>query len=438
MVAATAIGDPEAFVAQTKMTGRGRCRSPPGRITTSSVTRTWPGWPRAARKADIRGDHRKDAVKLRDRWPASVPEPLVAILAVRLETGGDGLVGALDAVVTPAEAPVVNPSFRTDLERIMTATSRPSQNVISPDKDHFLGEENPFEAMMSRFDFAAKRLNLDAGLYKVLRHPEKQIIVSIPVQRDNGDVDVFTGYRVLYNTSRGPAKGGIRFDLNVTLDEVKALAAWMTWKCAVVNIPSAAPRAASSATRSTMSHGRTRAAHPPLHLRHHRHPRAPTRDVPAPDVNTNERVMAWVMDTYSMHKRPHGHRRRHRQAGRDGRLAGPPRGDRPRLHDRDPGSAQAARDADARARTVVVQGFGNVGSVAAELHGKRGHAPSSPSATSRAGIYNPKGLDIADAPGHVVRTRMSLEGYPKARGDHQRASSSSCPATSWCRPRWRT
>ncbi len=120
----------------------------------------------------------------------------------------------------------------------MTATSpRPTQDVIRPDKDRFLQEENPFEEMMSRFDFAAKQLDLEPGLYKILRHPEKQIIVSVPVQRDNGEVDVYTGYRVLYNTSRGPAKGGIRFDLQVNLDEVKALAAWMTWKCAVVNIP---------------------------------------------------------------------------------------------------------------------------------------------------------------------------------------------------------
>ena len=116
-------------------------------------------------------------------------------------------------------------------------TSAPAQNVIRPDKDRFLAEENPFEAMMSRFDYAATRLKLDPGLYKVLRHPEKQITVSIPIQLDNGEVEVFTGYRVIYNSSRGPAKGGIRFDLNVSLDEVTALAAWMTWKCAVVNIP---------------------------------------------------------------------------------------------------------------------------------------------------------------------------------------------------------
>src|ERR1043166_5472873 len=118
------------------------------------------------------------------------------------------------------------------------ATKPPAPpTIIRPDKETFLAEENPFEAMMERFDHAAQLLNLDPGLYKVLRNPEKQIIVSLPVLRDSGELDVYTGYRVLYNTSRGPAKGGIRFDLNVTLEEVKALAAWMTWKCALVNIP---------------------------------------------------------------------------------------------------------------------------------------------------------------------------------------------------------
>src|SRR5262247_2040667 len=113
----------------------------------------------------------------------------------------------------------------------------PTDRIVRPDKDRFLNEENPFEAMMSRFDRAAELLDLEPGLYKVLRHAEKEITVSCPVMMDSGEVEVFTGYRVLYNTSRGPAKGGIRFDLAVTLDEVKALAAWMTWKCAVVNIP---------------------------------------------------------------------------------------------------------------------------------------------------------------------------------------------------------
>src|SRR5436309_15510364 len=135
----------------------------------------------------------------------------------------------------------------------MSTTSRPSPLLIRQEKDTFLNEENPFEAMMSRFDYAAQRLSLDPGLYKVLRSPEKQIIVSVPIPRDSGEVEVFTGYRVLYNTSRGPAKGGIRFDLNVTLDEVKALAAWMTGKCALVNIPFGGSKGGVVCDPATMS-----------------------------------------------------------------------------------------------------------------------------------------------------------------------------------------
>src|SRR3970282_903295 len=105
------------------------------------------------------------------------------------------------------------------------------------DQGPVLSEDNPFDGMMQRFDRAAELLSLDAGIYRILRNPEKQIITRIPVMMDNGEVAVFTGYRVLYNTSRGPAKGGIRFDMGVTLDEVTALAAWMTWKCDVVDIP---------------------------------------------------------------------------------------------------------------------------------------------------------------------------------------------------------
>ncbi|MDO8665002.1 MAG: Glu/Leu/Phe/Val dehydrogenase dimerization domain-containing protein, partial [Gemmatimonadales bacterium] len=176
------------------------------------------------------------------------------------------------------------------------------QHLIRRDKDTFLHDENPFEAMMSRFDYAAELLNLDAGLYKVLRNPEKQIIISIPVTMDSGEVEVFTGYRVLYNTSRGPAKGGIRFDLAVTLEEVTALAAWMTWKCAVVNIPFGGSKGGVICDPTTMSERE-------LERLTRRYTSGiietlgPDSDVPAPDVNTNERVMAWVMDTYSMHKR---------------------------------------------------------------------------------------------------------------------------------------
>src|SRR3972149_1663860 len=117
-----------------------------------------------------------------------------------------------------------------------------ASQVIGRDKDPFLAEETPSEAMMARFDHAAQLLALDPGLYRVLRQPEKQLIVSVPIQRDNGEIDVFTGYRVLHNTSRGPAKGGIRFDKHVTLDEVKALAAWMTWKGGCATPRWAAPR----------------------------------------------------------------------------------------------------------------------------------------------------------------------------------------------------
>src|SRR5882757_3889612 len=169
----------------------------------------------------------------------------------------------------------------------MSATSRPSQLLIRPEKDTFLNEENPFEAMMSRFDYAAERLSLDPGLYKVLRSPEKQIIVSVPILRDNGEVEVFIGHRVLYNTSRGPAKGGIRFDMAVSLDEVKALAAWMTWKCAVVNLPFGGGKGGIICDPSKMSDRE-------IERMTRRYTSAiietlgPESDVPAPDVNTNE------------------------------------------------------------------------------------------------------------------------------------------------------
>ncbi|MEO6878820.1 MAG: Glu/Leu/Phe/Val dehydrogenase dimerization domain-containing protein, partial [Gemmatimonadaceae bacterium] len=175
----------------------------------------------------------------------------------------------------------------------------PTDRIVRPDKDRFLDEENPFEAMMSRFDRAAELLDLEPGLYKVLRHPEKQITLSIPVMMDNGEVEVFIGHRVLYNTSRGPAKGGIRFDLQVTLEEVKALAAWMTWKCAVVNLPFGGSKGGVVCDPLKMSAGELER----LTRRYTAGIMAtlgPDSDVPAPDVNTNERVMAWVMDTYSM------------------------------------------------------------------------------------------------------------------------------------------
>jgi glutamate dehydrogenase (NAD(P)+) len=292
----------------------------------------------------------------------------------------------------------------------MATVSRPSQDLIRPDKDKFLAEENPFEAMMSRFDYAAQRLSLDPGLYKVLRSPEKQVIVSVPVLRDNGDVDVYTGYRVLYNTSRGPAKGGIRFDLNVTLDEVKALAAWMTWKCAVVNLPFGGSKGGVVCDPATMSNAE-------LERVTRRYTAAiietlgPDSDVPAPDMNTNERVMAWIMDTYSMHKR---HTVTAVVTGKPVEMGG----SLGRREATGRGCMIVTRQALNRLRMpvqgtrVAVQGFGNVGSVSASLMEQQGMKIIAVSDKS-GGIYNPKGLRIRDVIQHVRQHRF-LGGYPEA------------------------
>src|ERR671925_798748 len=281
----------------------------------------------------------------------------------------------------------------------MTTVSRPSQDIIRPDKDRaLLAEENPFEAMMSRFDYAAQRLSLDPGLYKVLRTPEKQIIVAVPFQRDSGEVDVYTGYRVLYNTSRGPAKGGIRFDLNVTLDEVKALAAWMTWKCAVVNIPFGGSKGGVVCDPLKLSIGE-------LERLTRRYTAGiiatlgPDSDVPAPDVNTNERVMAWVMDTYSMHVR---HTVTAVVTGKPIEMGG----SLGRREATGRGCMFVTRAAlrqlnrSVQGTRVVVQGFGNVGSISALLMEQQGCKIVAISDKS-GGYYNKGGIDLSEAFAHV-------------------------------------
>ncbi len=285
-----------------------------------------------------------------------------------------------------------------------------TQAAIRPDKDTFLAEENPFEAMMERFDHAAQLLSLDPGLYKVLRNPEKQIIVSVPIIRDTGELEVYTGYRVLYNTSRGPAKGGIRFDLNVTLEEVKALAAWMTWKCALVNIPFGGSKGGVVCDPAALSLGE-------LERITRRYTASiietlgPDSDVPAPDVNTNERVMAWIMDTYSMHKR---HTVTAVVTGKPVAMGG----SLGRREATGRGCMFVTREALARlgrplkGARVAVQGFGNVGSVSAELMGQEGASLVAVSDKS-GGLYNPKGLDVADLL-KWVREQRHLAGYPKA------------------------
>ena len=283
----------------------------------------------------------------------------------------------------------------------------PTHQIVQPDKDRFLNEENPFEAMMSRFDRAAELLDLEPGLYKILRHAEKQLLISVPVLMDNGDIEVFTGYRVLHNTSRGPGKGGIRFDLNVSLDEVKALAAWMTWKCAVVNIPFGGAKGGVVCDPLKLSVGE-------LERLTRRYTAGiismlgPDSDVPAPDVNTNERVMAWVMDTYSMHVR---HTVTSVVTGKPVEMGG----------------SLGRREATGRGcmivtiealkhlgmpiagTTVAIQGFGNVGSVAAQLMQREGCRIQAISDRT-GGVYKAEGIDV-DAAVKFVRQHRSLEGY---------------------------
>jgi glutamate dehydrogenase (NAD(P)+) len=285
-------------------------------------------------------------------------------------------------------------------------------HVVQPPPSPVPNEANPFESMMERFDHAAELLALDPGIYRILRHPEKQIITSIPVAMDNGDVEVFTGYRVLYNTSRGPAKGGIRFDLGVTLDEITALAAWMTWKCAVVDIPFGGakggvvcePYRLSQAELERLTRRYTASILEVL---------GPESDVPAPDVNTNEQVMAWIMDTYSMHKRHTvtavvtgkpiamgGSLGRREATGRGVKIV----------------VKEALRDLGMpmNGTKVAVQGFGNVGSIAAKLLEEEGLTVIAISDKS-GGVYNPNGIYISEAI-DWIRQRRFLEGFPNGDG----------------------
>jgi glutamate dehydrogenase (NAD(P)+) len=285
----------------------------------------------------------------------------------------------------------------------------PTHSIVHPDKDRFLlQEENPFEGMMQRFDKAAELLDLDPGIYKVLRHPEKQITVSIPVMMDNGEVEVFTGHRVLYNTSRGPAKGGIRFDMSVTLEEVKALAAWMTWKCAVVNVPFGGAKGGVVCDPLKMTTNE-------LERLTRRYTAGiiqtlgPDSDVPAPDVNTNERVMAWVMDTYSMHA---GHTVTAVVTGKPVVMGG----SLGRREATGRGCMIVVKEAlqhlgmKMEGATVAVQGFGNVGSVAADLLRREGCRVVA--IGDRGGsVYNAKGIDIDAAMEHLRSPGKTLQDF---------------------------
>ncbi len=251
-------------------------------------------------------------------------------------------------------------------------------------------EINPWEAQSARFNFAAQKLNLDEGLWKVLQYPNRELIVHIPVSMDNGKLEVFTGFRVQHSIARGPAKGGIRYGPDVTLDEVRALASWMTWKCAVVNIPFGGAKGGVICDPHKMSMGE-------LERMTRRYTAelmefiGPEKDVPAPDVNTNEQTMAWIMDTYSMHKRKTvtavvtgkpinigGSRGRREATGRGIMIVCD-----------EAVKKLGLRPEDTR---VIVQGFGNVGSNCARLMAQSGYKVIGVIEVDGA-IYNKHGLD---------------------------------------------
>jgi glutamate dehydrogenase (NAD(P)+) len=271
-------------------------------------------------------------------------------------------------------------------------------------------ELNPWEAQAARFDFAAQKLNLDEGLWKILRYPQREIIVHIPVSMDNGTLEVFTGFRVQHSIARGPAKGGVRYSPDVTLDEVRALASWMTWKCAVVNIPFGGakggiivdPKKLSLSELEKLTRRYTAELIEFL---------GPEKDVPAPDMNTNEQTMAWMMDTYSMHMRQTvtavvtgkpinigGSRGRREATGRGVMI----------------NCDEALRKfgMERESTRVVVQGFGNVGSNAAKLMSDAGYKIIG-IAEYDGGLFNPNGIDIDALLEHRDRNK-TVVGFNRA------------------------
>ncbi|HEX8727993.1 MAG TPA: Glu/Leu/Phe/Val dehydrogenase [Ktedonobacterales bacterium] len=252
------------------------------------------------------------------------------------------------------------------------------------------GRLNPWEMAQAQFTAAADRLKLSDDLRAILSEPKRELIVHFPVRMDNGSIRMFTGFRVQHNVNRGPAKGGIRYDAHVTLDEVKALAMWMTWKCAVVDIPYGGAKGGVICNPKELSNAElerlTRRYATEISLLI-----GPHSDIPAPDVNTNPQVMAWIMDTYSMHVgytvpavvtgKPLA------IGGSEGRVEATATGVAAMVE-------MAARDMrmTLEGARVAVQGFGNAGSIAAKLLHKKGCRIVAVSDTG-GGIYDERGLD---------------------------------------------
>src|SRR6188768_391247 len=282
-------------------------------------------------------------------------------------------------------------------------------NPMAEEKHSAVSDEtNPFEAMKDRFKRAANLLGLEDDLYKVLIVPSREIKVYIPVRMDDGRIEVFTGYRVQHNFARGPAKGGIRYAPDVNLDEVRALAAWMTWKCAVVNVPFGGAKGGIICDPHQMSLGE-------LERMTRRYTSelldfiGPDKDVPAPDMNTGEQTMAWIMDTYSMHMR---HTVTAVVTGKPVAIGG----SLGRREATGRGVLFTVNEAIKRYNltpeqtTVVVQGSGNVGGIGAQLMYDKGYKVIAISDVA-GGIYNKNGLDIPKVL-EYLNANKSFEGLP--------------------------
>jgi glutamate dehydrogenase (NAD(P)+) len=282
---------------------------------------------------------------------------------------------------------------------------------VAAEKPPMADEFNPLLSAEARLDNAAKLLGLDEGLQKVMRSPSREVTVHIPVMLDDGRIEVFTGYRVQHSIARGPAKGGIRYAPDVTLDEVRALASWMTWKCAVTNLPFGGAKGGIICDPNLLSPGElerlTRRYTAQLYEFI-----GPEIDVPAPDVNTNEQTMAWVMDTYSMRA---GHTQTAVVTGKPIDLGG----SRGRTEATGRGCMVVTQEAMKRlglerANTrVVIQGFGNVGGMAARLMSRAGFKIIA-IVEYDGTVYNEKGLDIRALAEHRKKTGSILE-FPESR-----------------------
>jgi glutamate dehydrogenase (NAD(P)+) len=270
---------------------------------------------------------------------------------------------------------------------------------------------NPYDNMLQVLELAAQKLGLLRNEYEFIKFPERELKVGIQVLMDNGDVRMFEGYRVQHSSIRGPCKGGIRYHEEVDIDEVKALAAWMTFKCAVVNLPYGGAKGAVKVDPSTLSQGElerltrrfTTMILPII---------GPEKDIPAPDVNTNAEVMGWIMDTYSMLK---GYAVPGVVTGKSIEIGG------------SLGRAEATGrgvsivtgellkhfNMPETGARVVVQGMGNVGGVTAKLLHEQGHKIIAVSDIS-GGYYNPDGLDIPAVHAYMAANKRSLEGYTAA------------------------